>query len=57
MRHDLVQHLRDQIASGTYVTSGKIKLTADRVMEDLHGETEEAKATLPQVREAGGDRV
>ena len=35
MRLDLVAHIKEQIASGRYVTEGKLKIVADRLFKDL----------------------
>ncbi len=34
-RWNLIAHLREQIAAGTYATKGKLGILADRLLEEL----------------------
>ena len=35
IRHDLVNHIREQIAAGTYVTPEKLDIALDRMLDEM----------------------
>ena len=37
IRHEKVEEIRRQIASGTYETSAKLETALDRLIDELHG--------------------
>jgi hypothetical protein len=43
-RWDLIRHLQDQIAAGTYVTTGKLRVVCRRLLEELDQPSEPENA-------------